>query len=53
MPPLDSREFIQAYIKLAEFITPKLQRTALATEPDSGRIQVTLDLGGPAGGPPF
>lgn len=51
---LDNLDFIQAYIRLAEFVAPKLQRTALAVEPDSGRIQVTLDLGGPpAGAPPF
>lgn len=49
---LEGKDFIDAYVKLAEFITPKLQRTALATEPDSGTIQVTLNLGTPSG-PPF
>ena len=29
---LDGKEFIDAYVKLAEFVTPKLQRTALEPE---------------------
>ena len=29
---LDGKEFIDAYVKLAEFVTPKLQRTAMETE---------------------
>ncbi|WP_054413552.1 DUF5681 domain-containing protein [Hymenobacter sp. DG25A] len=49
---LEGKDFIDAYVKLAEFVTPKLQRTALSTEPDFGTVQVTLNLGTP-GGPPF
>ena len=45
---LTGKDFIDAYVKLAEFITPKLQRTALATEADTaGPIRVTLNLGRP------
>jgi hypothetical protein len=29
---LDGKDFIDAYVKLAEFVTPKLQRTALTSE---------------------
>ena len=36
---LSGREYIDAYVKLAEFVTPKLQRTALAADgADSLRI---------------
>lgn len=45
---LEGKEFIDAYVKLAEFVTPKLQRTAVAPDddPEAGRIQVTLHIGG-------
>lgn len=33
---LDGKDFIDAYVKLVEFITPKLQRTALAAESSHG-----------------
>ena len=46
---LEPKDFIDAYTKLAEFVTPKLARTALAADDGGdGRITVTLDLGGPA-----
>ena len=46
---LEPKDFIDAYTKLAEFVTPKLARTALAAESENeGRITVTLNLGGPA-----
>ena len=49
---LTGKDFIDAYVKLAEFITPKLQRTALAAESDAGELmRVTLNLGRP--GDPF
>jgi len=35
---LSGREYIDAYVKLAEFVTPKLQRTALAAT--DGMIKV-------------
>ena len=38
---LSGREYIDAYVKLAEFVTPKLQRTALATD----EAEVTVNLG--------
>jgi hypothetical protein len=45
---LTGKDFIDAYVKLAEFISPKLQRTALAAEADTaGPIRVTLNLGRP------
>ena len=45
---LTGKDFIDAYVKLAEFVSPKLQRTALAAEADTaGPIRVTLDLGRP------
>ena len=45
---LTGKDYIDAYVKLAEFVTPKLQRTALAAEADmAGPIRVTLDLGRP------
>ncbi|MCR5889454.1 hypothetical protein LRS06_17090 [Hymenobacter sp. J193] len=51
---LEGLDFINAYVRLAEFVAPKLQRTDMAVEPGSGRVYVTLDLGGPpAGAPPF
>ncbi|WP_045686973.1 DUF5681 domain-containing protein [Hymenobacter sp. AT01-02] len=44
---LNGKDFIDAYVKLAEFVTPKLQRTALAADDaDTGRIKVTLRIGG-------
>ena len=46
---LEGKDYIDAYTKLAEFVTPKLARTQLAAAPENeGRITVTLDLGGPA-----
>ena len=46
---LEPKDFIDAYTKLAEFVTPKLARTQLAAEAENGgRISVTLNLGGPA-----
>ena len=46
---LEPKDFIDAYTKLAEFVTPKLARTQLAAEAENeGRITVTLNLGGPA-----
>ncbi|WP_426060622.1 hypothetical protein [Hymenobacter sp. B1770] len=45
---LTGKEYIDAYVKLAEFVTPKLQRTALAAEAGTaGPIRVTLNLGRP------
>ena len=45
---LTGKDFIDAYVKLAEFVSPKLQRTALAAEADTaGPIRVTLNLGRP------
>ena len=35
---LSGREYIDAYVKLAEFVTPKLQRTALSA--NDGMIKV-------------
>lgn len=43
---LTGREYIDAYVKLAEFITPKLQRTALTAEQERGPVKVTLHIGG-------
>jgi hypothetical protein len=43
---LTGKDYIDAYVKLAEFVTPKLQRTALPTNEDDRRIQVTMNLGG-------
>ena len=42
---LTGKDFIDAYVKLAEFISPKLQRTALAADEANGRIEVTMNLG--------
>jgi len=45
---LTGKDFIDAYVKLAEFVSPKLQRTALAAEANTaGPIRVTLNLGRP------
>lgn len=45
---LDGKDYIDAYTKLAEFVTPKLARTQLAAdEGGDGRVSVTLNLGGP------
>jgi hypothetical protein len=45
---LTGKDYIDAYVKLAEFVTPKLQRTALSAEADTaGPIRVTLNLGRP------
>ena len=38
---LSGKEYIDAYVKLAEFITPKLQRTAL-----EGQVTTQLELSG-------
>ena len=37
---LSGREYIDAYVKLAEFVTPKLQRTALAAD-GVGDVRIT------------
>jgi hypothetical protein len=42
---LTGKDYIDAYVKLAEFISPKLQRTALATDEANSRIEVTMNLG--------
>ena len=42
---LTGKDYIDAYVKLAEFVTPKLQRTALATDEASREIEVTMNLG--------
>ncbi|RSK46261.1 DUF5681 domain-containing protein [Hymenobacter perfusus] len=44
---LNGKDFIDAYVKLAEFVAPKLQRTALAVNDEQkGRVKVTLHIGG-------
>jgi hypothetical protein len=43
---LEGKDFIDAYVKLAEFITPKMQRTTLPTEQETGPMKVTLRIGG-------
>ena len=43
---LTGKDYIDAYVKLAEFVTPKLQRTALATDEERGPVKVTLHIGG-------
>jgi hypothetical protein len=43
---LTGKDYIDAYVKLAEFITPKLQRTAVATEEKKGPMKVALHIGG-------
>ena len=46
---LEGKDYIDAYTKLAEFVTPKLARTQLAADDGGdGRVSVTLNLGGPA-----
>ncbi|GAA4054366.1 hypothetical protein GCM10022409_46770 [Hymenobacter glaciei] len=45
---LTGKDYIDAYVKLAEFITPKLQRTTLAADTERSTIEVTLKLGGPS-----
>ena len=42
---LTGKGFIDACVKLAEFVSPKLQRTALATNETNSRIEVTMNLG--------
>ena len=42
---LTGKDFIDAYVKLAEFVSPKLQRTALPTDEANSRIEVTMNLG--------
>ncbi len=45
---LDGKDYIDAYTKLAEYVTPKLARTQLAADDGGdGRVSVTLNLGGP------
>lgn len=45
---LEGKDYIDAYTKLAEFVTPKLARTQLAADDEGdGRVSVTLNLGGP------
>ncbi|WP_052732786.1 hypothetical protein [Hymenobacter terrenus] len=43
---LTGKDYIDAYVKLAEFITPKLQRTALTAEQERRPVKVTLYIGG-------
>ncbi|UOR06213.1 DUF5681 domain-containing protein [Hymenobacter aerilatus] len=43
---LNGKEFIDSYVKLAQFITPKLQRTALAADDEESPVTVTLHIGG-------
>lgn len=43
---LTGKDYIDAYVKLAEFVTPKLQRTALTAEQERGPVEVTLHIGG-------
>lgn len=43
---LTGKDYIDAYVKLAEFITPKLQRTALAADEEKGPTKVTIHIGG-------
>ncbi|RSK50993.1 DUF5681 domain-containing protein [Hymenobacter rigui] len=43
---LRGKDFIDAYVKLAEFVTPKLQRTALAADDEERPVTVTLHIGG-------
>jgi hypothetical protein len=43
---LTGKDYIDAYVKLAEFVTPKLQRTALAADEDKGPTKVTIHIGG-------
>ena len=38
---LTGKEYIDAYVKLAEFVTPKLQRTALDTGNDVVKVLTT------------
>ena len=42
---LTGKDFIDAYVKLAEFVSPKLQRTALAADEANSRLEVTMNLG--------
>ena len=37
---LTGKDFIDAYVKLAEFVSPKLQRTALAAD-GAGDVRIT------------
>ena len=37
---LSGKDYIDAYVKLAEFVTPKLQRTALAAD-GAGEVRIT------------
>ncbi|QJX46630.1 hypothetical protein HMJ29_06630 [Hymenobacter taeanensis] len=43
---LTGKDYIDAYVKLAEFITPKLQRTALSAEQERSPRKVTITIGG-------
>lgn len=42
---LMGKDYIDAYVKLAEFVTPKLQRTALSPEQERGPHKVTITIG--------
>jgi hypothetical protein len=45
---LDGKDYIDAVTKLAEYVVPKLARTQLAADDtETGRVSVTLNLGGP------
>lgn len=39
---LTGKDYIDAYVKLAEFVTPKLQRTALATEQEPRKVTIVI-----------
>lgn len=51
MKSLEDKDFIDAYVKLSEFVVPKLQRTTLSTDEagDAGTIRISLNLNGPKG----
>ena len=44
---LTGKDYIDAYVKLAEFVIPKLQRTALAAAEANRRIEVMMNLSDP------
>lgn len=43
---LSGKDYIDAYVKLAEFVTPKLQRTTLTDDQEQKPVKVTLHIGG-------
>ena len=44
---LAGTDCIDAYVKLAEFVIPKLQRTALAADEANRWVEVMMNLGDP------